>query len=213
MSDALWLHSLQHTRLPCPSLSPWACSNSCLLSQWCHPAITSSVVSFSSCPQSFPASESFSINQFFPSGGQSIRASALILPMNIQSWFLLRLTGLIPCCPKNSQESSPAPQFESIHSLVLSLHYGPALTSIRDYWKNHSFDSKDFVSKVMFLPLINCLDLSKLSSMEQASFNFMAAITICSDSFWFLVKVANCQCKNQQTLWHSLNVLCNFLQK
>ena len=102
MSDVLWLHNLQHTRLPCPSLSSWACSNSCLLSQWCHLTITSSVVSFSSCPQSFPASESFSVNQFFASGGQSIRAStsALVLPMNIQSWFLLGLPGLISLLSK-----------------------------------------------------------------------------------------------------------------
>ena len=102
MSDVLWLHNLQHTRLPCPSLSPWACSNSCLLNQWCHLTIKSSVVSFSSCPQSFPASESFSVNQFFASGGQSIRAStsALVLPMNIQSWFLLGLPGLISLLSK-----------------------------------------------------------------------------------------------------------------
>ena len=85
---------LQHTRLPCPSLSPRACSNSCPLSQWCHPTILSSVVSFSSCLQSFPASGSFPMGQLFTSGGPSIGAlaSASVLPMNIQSWFSLRFT-------------------------------------------------------------------------------------------------------------------------
>ena len=79
---------LQHTRLPCPSLSPGACSNSCPLSQWCHPTISSSVVPFSSCPQSFPAPGSFQMSSLFASGGQSIgaSASASVLPMNTQDW-------------------------------------------------------------------------------------------------------------------------------
>ena len=97
VSDSLWSHGLQHTRLPCPSPSPGACSNSCPLSQWCHPTILSSVVPFSSCLKSFPASGSFLMNRLFPSGGQSIgaSASASVLPMNIQDWFPLGLTGLI----------------------------------------------------------------------------------------------------------------------
>ena len=91
------IHGLQHARLPCPSPSPGACSNSCSLSQWCHPNISSSVVPFSSCFQSFPASGYFQMSQFFSSGGQSIgvSASASVLPVNIQDWFLLVLTGLI----------------------------------------------------------------------------------------------------------------------
>ena len=92
MSDSLWPHGLQHPRLPCPSLSPRAFSNSCPLSWWCHPTILSSVVPFSSCLQSFPASESFPVNWFFISGGQSIEAS--VLPMNLQGWFPRGLTGL-----------------------------------------------------------------------------------------------------------------------
>ena len=97
MSDCLWPHGLQHTRLLCPSLSPRACSNSCPLSRWCHPTISSSVVPFSSCLQSFPASGSFPMSQFFASGGQSIgaSASASAIPKNIQDWFPLELTGLI----------------------------------------------------------------------------------------------------------------------
>ena len=137
-------HELQCARLPCPSLSPWVCSNSCSLSQWCHPTTSSSAALFSFCLQSFPASEFFLMNQFFASGGQSIRASASVLPMNIQGWFPLGLTGLISLQSKGlSRASSPAPQFESINSSMLSLLYGANLTSVHNYWKNHNFDYMD----------------------------------------------------------------------
>ena len=138
VSDSLRLHGLQHARLPCPLPSPRACSNSCPLSQWCHPTISSSVIPFS-CPQSFLASESFPVSQLFTSDGQSIGASASVLSMNIQDYFPLGLTWS-PCSPRDSQESSPTPQFKSVNSLVLSLLYGPTLTSIHDHWRNHSFD-------------------------------------------------------------------------
>ena len=97
VSDSLWPHGLWHTRLPCPSPTPRACSNSSPLSQWCHPTISSSVIPFSSCLQSFPASGSFPMSQLFASGGQSIgaSASASVLPMNIQDWFPLEWTGWI----------------------------------------------------------------------------------------------------------------------
>ena len=90
-------HGRQHARLPCPSLSPWVCSNSCPLSRWCHPTISSSVVPVSSCPQSFPASGSLPVSQFFTSGGQSIgvSASTSVLPMNIQDWIPLGWIGWI----------------------------------------------------------------------------------------------------------------------
>ena len=143
VSDSLWLHGLQHTRLLCLSPTPRACSNSCPLSQWCHPTILSSVIPFSSCLQSFPASGSFPVSYFFASGGQSIGASALasVLPKNSQDWFPLGWTGQISLQSKGlSQESSPTPQFKSISSSALSFLYGPGLTSIHDYWKNHSFD-------------------------------------------------------------------------
>ena len=93
-SNSLWPHGLQHTRLLCPSPTPRAYSNSCPLSRWCHPTISSSVIPFSSCLQSFPASGSFLVSQLFASIGQSIgaSASASVLPMNIQDWFPLRLT-------------------------------------------------------------------------------------------------------------------------
>ena len=98
MSDSLRPHGLKRARLPCPSPTPRAHSNSCSLSQWCHPTISSSVIPFSSCLQSFPTSESFQMSQFFASGGQSVRvsASASVRPMKIQDWFPLGLTGLIP---------------------------------------------------------------------------------------------------------------------
>ena len=97
VSDSLWPHGLQHTTFPCPSPTPGACSNSCPSSQWCHPTLLSSVVPFSSHLQSFPASGSIPTSQLFESGGQSIgiSASASVLPMNIQDWFPLGLTGLI----------------------------------------------------------------------------------------------------------------------
>ena len=94
MSDSLRPHGLKHTRLPCLSTTPGAYSNSCPSSQWCHPTISSSVHPFSSCLQSFPASGSFPMIRFFTSGGQSIGASASVLPMNIQGWCPLGLTGL-----------------------------------------------------------------------------------------------------------------------
>ena len=97
MSNSLWCYELQHASLPCPSLSPRVCSNSCPWSRWCHPTISSSVIPFSSCLQSSPASGSFPMSQFFASGGQTIgvSASASVLPMNIQDWFPLGLIGLI----------------------------------------------------------------------------------------------------------------------
>ena len=97
VSNSLWPHGLQHARLPCPSPSPRACSNFCPLSWWCHPTILPSVVPFSSCLQSFPASGSFLMSWLFTSGGQSVGAlaSASVLPVNIQDWFPLGLTAWI----------------------------------------------------------------------------------------------------------------------
>ena len=95
VSNSLRPREPQHARPPCPSPTPRVYSNSCPLSQWCHPMISSSVVPFSSCPQSFPASGSFQMSQFFTSGGQSIGVSASILPMNIRDWFPLACIGWI----------------------------------------------------------------------------------------------------------------------
>ena len=99
-SDSLRPHGLQHARPPCPSPTPGVHSNSCPSSRWCHPAISSSVVPFSSCLQSFPASGSFQMSQFFTSGGQTSSTSASVLLMNIQDWFPLGFTGLITLLSK-----------------------------------------------------------------------------------------------------------------
>ena len=141
VSNSLWPHESQHARPPC-SPTPVVHSNSCPSSRWCHPVTSSSVVPFSSCPQSLPASESFPMSQLFAWGGQStgVLALASFLPKNTQGWFPLEWTGWIPCSPRDSQESSPTPQFISINSSALSFLHSPTLTSIHDHWKNHSLE-------------------------------------------------------------------------
>ena len=133
-SDPLRPHESHHTRPPCLSSTPRVHSNSCPSSRWCHPAISSSVIPFSSCPQSLSASKSFPMSQLFSWGGQRTRVSALVsfLPKNTQDWS--------PCSPRDSQESSPTPQFKSINSLVFSFFHSPTLTSMHDHRKNHSLD-------------------------------------------------------------------------
>ena len=144
MYPTLQPNGLQLTRLHYLSPSPRACSHSCPLNKWCHPTILSTVISFS-CLQSFPASGSFLMSQLIASGGQGVgaSASASVLPVNIQVLFPLGLTGWI-LQSRDSQESSPTLQLQSINSLVLILLYGPTLISIHDYWKNHSFDYTNF---------------------------------------------------------------------
>ena len=143
VSSSLRPHGLQHARLSCPSPTSRAGSNSCPLSWWCHPTISSAVVPFSSCLQSFPASESFPVSQFFISGGQSIGASAStsVLPMNIQgwlplgwtSWISLQSKGLSRVFSNTTVESEsvlltinlpPLSIYHSILSLLLVLFYG-----------------------------------------------------------------------------------------
>ena len=147
-------------RLLCPALSPnllkFMSIESVMLSNhltFCFP------ISF--CLPFFPASESFPMGWLFTSGGQSIGASASVLPINDYSEFISFRTDWLVWssrCPRDSQESSAA-QFKSMNSLTLSLFYGPVLTSVHDYWKNHSFDYMDFIGKVMSL-LFNTLSLS-----------------------------------------------------
>ena len=127
VSDSLRTHGLQHTRPPCPSPPPGVYSNSCPLNQWCHPTISSSVVPFSSCLQSFPASGSFQMSQLFASGGQSIgvSASTSVLPMNTQDWSPLGWTDWLDLLAvQGTLISSLAPQFKNINSWTLSLLYG-----------------------------------------------------------------------------------------
>ena len=139
--DNLRPQGLQHARLPCPSPTSRVCLNSCPLSQWCHPTISSSVTPFSSCLQSFPASGSFSMSQFFTSGGKSIGVSisASVLPMNIQGWFPLGLTGLISLLSQGlsrvffSTTVWKHPFLSAQPSLWSNSH-------IHTYWKSHCFD-------------------------------------------------------------------------
>ena len=134
VSISLHHHEPQNTRPSCPTPTPRVYPNSCPSSQWCHPTISSSVSPFPSHIQSFPASWSFQMSQFFASGGQSIGVSAWAstLPMNTQDWS--PLDGLVgsPCSPRDSQESSPTPQFKSISFLALNFLYSPTLKSIHD---------------------------------------------------------------------------------
>ena len=142
MSDSLRPHEPQHTRPPCLSLTLGVYPNSCPLSWWCHPAISSSVIPFSSCLQSFPASGAFQMSELFASAGQSIRvsASASGLPVNIQDWFPLGWTGWISLQAKGLSRILSSISFKSIHSSALSFLYSPTLTSIHDHRKNHSLD-------------------------------------------------------------------------
>ena len=136
----LWPRGLQHTRLPCPSTTPRACSNSCPSSQWCHPTISSSV---SPSPFAFNLSQHQGLFQWV----SSLHLVAKVLAFQHQSFQWVFRTdrlqdGLVgsPCSPRDSQESSPTPQFKSINSAVLSFLYSPTLTSTPDYWKNRSLD-------------------------------------------------------------------------
>ena len=142
VSDSLRPRESQHATPPCPSPTPGVHWDSRPSSQWCHPAISSSVILFSSCPQSLPASGSFPMSQLFTWGGQSIAVSALasVLPKNTQDWSPLGWTGWISLSPRDSQESSPTSQFKSINSSALSFLHSPTLTSIHDHRKNHSLD-------------------------------------------------------------------------
>ena len=130
-------HGLLHARPPCPSPIPRVYSNSCPLSRWCHPTISSSVIPFSSCLQSFSALGSFPVSQFFTLGGQSIKVSvsASVLPMNIQDWFPLGWTGWISLLSKGLSRVFSNTQFKSISSSVLSLLYGSSFSKI-EYHNN-----------------------------------------------------------------------------
>ena len=121
-------HGLQHTRPLCPPPSPEVCPSSCPLHPWCHPAISSSDSLFSFCLQSFPTSGTSPKCQLLTSEDQNTGASASVLPVNIQDWLIWS-----PCSPRDSQESSPAPQFKGINSLTCCLLYSPALTIVCDH--------------------------------------------------------------------------------
>ena len=142
MSDSLRPHELQHARPPCPSPTPGVHSASRPSSQWCHPAISSSVVPFSSCPQSLPASEPFPMSQLFTWGGQSIGVSALasVLPKNTQDWSPLEWTGWIPLQSKGLSRVFSNTTVQKHQFFDAQLSSQSNFTSILYHWKNHSLD-------------------------------------------------------------------------
>ena len=181
----LWPHGLQQTRIPCPSPSSGTSSNSCPLNQWCHPNILSSAIPFSSYLLSFPVSESFPVSQLFT---KVLELLVKVLELQLQhrsfQWifrfhFLYNWLDWSSCCPGDSQESSPTPQFKSVIFSVLNDLYGPTLTSIHDYWKNHSFDHTDILKYghiigKYFLPF------------NGLSFHFFSGFLCCAKAFKFI---------------------------
>ena len=172
MSNSLRPHGLQHARLPCPSPTPGACSNSCPLSQWHHPIISSSVVPFSSCLHSFPGSGSLPVSLFFTSGGQNIgvSASASVLPMNIQNWFPLGWTGWISLQSKGllrvfSNITVQKHQFFSTHLFLMVQLSHPFMTN----GKTIALTRRTFVDKVISLLF------SKWQSPTQESLTILSA--------------------------------------
>ena len=173
MSDSLRPHGLQYTRPPCPSPTPRAHSNSCPSNLRCHPTISSSVIPFSSCLQSFPASGSFQMSQFFAPGGQSIgvSASTSVLPMNIQDWFPLGSTSWISLQSEGlsrvfSNTTVQKHLFLSAQPFLWSI-----LTSVHNYWKSHktlALAIWTFISKVMSL-LFNMLSRFVIAFIKGAS--------------------------------------------
>ena len=141
VSDSSWSHESQHPRPPCPSPTPRVHSNSCPLRWWCHPAISSSVIPFSSCPQSLPASVFSNESTLRMRWPKYWSFSFSISPSSEHPGLIsFRMGWLDLLAVQGTQESSPTPQFKSINSLVLSFLYSSTLTSIHDHWKNHSFD-------------------------------------------------------------------------
>ena len=142
MSDSLWPRESQHVRPPCPLPTPRVHSDSRSSSQWCHPAISSSVVPFSSCPQSLPASECFPMSQLFAWGGQSTRVSALasLLPKKSQGWSPSEWTGWISLQSKGLSRVLSNITVQKHQFFDISFLHSPTLTSIHDHWKNHSHD-------------------------------------------------------------------------
>ena len=193
MIDSFRIHVSQRARIPCPSPSPRVCWNSCPLILWCCPTISCSLPAFSSCLQSFPASGSFPMSQFFTSGGQSIGASASgsVLSVNIQGWFTSGLTGVISLQLKGHSRVLSTALFKSINSLVSAFFMVELSHPYMATGKNIALTIQTFVDKVMSL-IFNMLSRYSFSSKKQMSFNCMAAVTICSDFGAQENKVCHC---------------------
>ena len=184
VSDSLRLHGLQHAWLPCHSLSLRFCSNSCPLNQWCHPTISCSVVPFSSCLQSVPASRSFPMSWLFASGGQSIgastSASALVLPMNSQDWFLLGLTGLISLQSKGLSRVFSNTTVQKHQFFGTQSSYGP--THICTWLlEKLALTIQTFAGKVMSL-LFNTLSRFLITFLPTREATAMRSPRTCEDS-------------------------------
>ena len=183
MSNSLQPHGLQHSRLPAHHEFPELTQTHCPSSRWCHPTNSFSAILFS-CLQSFPASGSFPMSQFLASGGQSIgvSGSTSVLTMKIQDWFPLGWTGWIAFQSKGFSRVFSNTTVQKHHSLTLNFLYSPTLTFICDYWKPIALTIQIFIGKVISL-FFNMLSRfgHNISSKGQASFHFMASVTICSD--------------------------------
>ena len=185
MSDSLWLHELQHARPPYPSPTPGVHSNSHPLTQWCYPATSSSVVPFSSCPQSLPASESFPVSQLFVWGGQSIGVSALasVLPKNTQDWCRLEWSGWISLTVQGTLKSLLQHHSSKATILWCSAFFTVQLSHpYMTTGKTIALTRRTFVDKAMSL-LFNMLPRLVITFLPRSKcLNFMAANTICR--FW-----------------------------
>ena len=164
MFDSLGPHGLQHARIPCPSPTPGAYSSSCPLCLWCHPTVSSSVISLLlpsifPCIREFPAFSNQSLHIRWP---KYLSFSFTISPSNEYSGLISWRIDWVwsPCCPRDSQESSPIQQFKSINSLALNFLYSPTLTSIHDCWKNHSWLDRILLAKWCLCFLVCCLGWS-----------------------------------------------------
>ena len=183
VSDSLWAHGLQHTRPPCPSTTPGVYLNSCPLSQRCHPTISFFVIPFSSHLESFPASGSFPMSQFFASDGENIgvSASASVLPMNIQEWFPLEWTGWISLLLETlksllQHHSSNASTIHHSAFFIVQLSH-PYMTT----GKTIALTRWTFVGKVISLPFNMLSRLVIAFLLRNKTLNFMVAVTTCSD--------------------------------
>ena len=175
MSDSLWPHELQHARPPCPSPTPGVHSYSCPSSWWCHPAISSSVIPFFSCPQSLPASESFPMSQLFTRGGQSIGVSALasVLPMNTQDWSPLGWTGWI------SLQSKGLSRVFSNTTVQKHQFFSSTLTSTMTTGKTIALTRRTFVGKVISL-LFNTLSGLVIPNVHTLSVTIPWVMNFCT---------------------------------
>ena len=201
MSNSLWLQGLQHTRPPCSSPSPRVCPSSCPLSQWCYLTISSSATLFSSCPQSFPASGSFPVSQLFTSGGQSIgaSASASALPVSIQDWFPLGLTGLISLQSKGLSRvfcSTTIQKHQFFSAQPTSQQYTECwlyrwVSKVRDFWPLGLCSKKTFYESMGYFTIQVQIAVSSIYEYYQ----------FCTFRVYVYVCACVCACTHRMYVW------------